>query len=150
MLMALGSILAVSSSFALLFYYSVLTVAWRVFDLQPLIFGTVYLTTVLRYPEAVFGLAAALVLVALGATFLIRAETRRNAGGKAPAVAARRRVLVAGRERERSREIKHIGDRFRRKPQRKSAHAPNNVGTGSSKAATCSCSTRTVQGDDVV
>jgi len=117
--------------------------------LAPLIFGTVYSTTVLRYPEAVFGLAAALVLVALGATFLIRAETRRNVKGKAPAVVARRRILVAERERGRSREIKHIGDRFR-KPQRKSARASSDVGTGSSKAATCSCSTRTVQGDDVV
>jgi len=104
---------------------------------------------VLRYPEAVFGLAAALVLVVLGATFLIRAETRRNLKGKAPAVAARRRILVAERERGHSWEIKHIGDRFR-KPQRKSARAPNDVGTGTSKAATCSCSTRTVQGDDVV
>ena len=103
----------------------------------------------LGYPEAVFGLAAALVLVALGATFLIRAETRRNVKGKAPVVAARRRILVAERERGRSREIKHIGDRFR-KPQRKSARASNDVGTGSSKAATCSCSTRTAMGDDVV
>lgn len=103
----------------------------------------------MRFPEAVFGLAAALVLVVLGATFLIRAETRRNLKGKAPAVAARRRIVVAERERGRSREIKHIGDRFR-KPQRKPTHAPNNVGAGTSKAATCSCSSRTVQGDDVV
>lgn len=101
------------------------------------------------FPEAVFGLAAALVLVVLGATFLIRAETRRNLKGKALAVAARRRIVVAERERGRSREIKHIGDRFR-KPQRKSAHAPSNVGMETSKAVTCSCSTPTVQGDDVV
>jgi len=68
--------------------------------LQPLIFGTVYSTTVARFPEAVFGLAAALVLVALGATFLIRTETRHNLKGKAPAATAvaRRRVLVAERE----------------------------------------------------
>ena len=79
----------------------------------------------------------------------LRAETRRNVKGKAPAVAARRRILVAECERGHSREIKHIGDRFR-KPQRKSARASNDVGTGTSKAATCSCSTRTVQGDDVV
>jgi len=104
---------------------------------------------VLRYPEAVFGLAAALVLLALGATFLIRAETRRNLKDKASAVAARRCILVAERERGRSREIKHIGDRFR-KPRRKSACASNDVGTGTSKAATCSSPTRTVQGDDVV
>jgi len=108
--------------------------------LAPLIFGTVYSTTVLRYPEAVFGLAAMLVLVALGATFLIRAEMRRNLKGKGPAVAARRRILVAERGRGRSQEIKHIGDRFR-EPQRKSAHALNDVGTGTSEAATCSCST---------
>ena len=87
--------------------------------------------------------------MALGATFLIRAEARRNVKGKAPAVAARRRILVAGRERGRSREIKHIGDRFR-KPQWKPVHASNDAGTGTSEAATCSCSTRAVRGDDVV
>jgi len=65
----------------------------------------------LRYPKAV--LAAALALAALSATFLVRAETRRNVKAKAPAVAARRRILVAERGRWRSREIKHIGDRFR-------------------------------------
>lgn len=109
----------------------------------------VYSITVLGFPEAVFGLAAALVLVALGATFLVRVETRRNLKGKAPVVAARRRILVAERERGRSREIKHIGDRFR-KPQRKSARASNGVGAGTSKAATCSSSTCAVQSDDVV
>jgi len=120
-----------------------------VFDLQPLIFGTVYSTTVARFPEAVFGLAAALVLVALGATFLIRTETRHNLKGKAPAATAvaRRRVLVAERERGRSRAIKHIGDRFR-KPARTSAPVPNHVGAGTNETA--ACSTSAVQSDEAV
>jgi len=119
--------------------------------LAPLIFGTVYSTTVARFPEAVFGLAAALVLVALGATFLIRTETlpTGNLKGKAPAATAvaRRRVLVAERERGRSRAIKHIGDRFR-KPARTSASVPDHVGAGTSE--TTACSTSAVQSDEAV
>jgi hypothetical protein len=103
-------------------------------------FGLVYSTTVARYPEAMFALAAALVLVALGATFLVRTEPPRVLKGKATAVSARRRILVAERERGRSRAVKHIGDRVR-KPPRPSAPAPNHLsaeasnGTASSSRA---------------
>jgi hypothetical protein len=116
---------------------------------QPLIFGMVYSTTVGRFPEAVFGLAAALVVVALGTTYLIRTETRHISKGKAPAAAAavRRRILVAERERGRSRTIKHIGDQVR-KPTRPSAPVPSNVVTGTSETSTCS--TLAVQSDEAV
>jgi hypothetical protein len=121
----------------------------RVSDLQPLIFGMAYSTTVGRFPEAVFGLAAALVVVALGATYLIRAETRHISKGKAPAAAAavRRHILAAERERGRSRTIKHIGDQVR-KPVRKSTPVPSNVGRGTSETA--SCSSLAIQSDDTV
>jgi len=108
--------------------------------LAPVMFGLVYSTTVARCPEAMFALAAALVLVALGATYLVRTEPPRVLKGKAPAVSTRRRVLVAERERGRSRAVKHIGDRLR-KPPRPSAPAPNhlsaeaNNGTASSSRA---------------
>ncbi|KAI9510741.1 MFS general substrate transporter [Russula earlei] len=95
--------------------------------LAPLMFGMVYSTTVAHFPEAIFALAAALVLVSLGSTFLVRTEPPRVWKGKAPAVAARHRILAPERERGRSRAIKHIGDRIR-KPARGSAPAPNNVG----------------------
>ncbi len=49
-------------------------------------FGVVYSTTVARFPEAVFALAAALVLVAFGTTFFIRTETPHVRKGKAPVV----------------------------------------------------------------
>lgn len=109
----------------------------------------VYSTTVARFPEAIFGVAAALVLVALSVTSLIRTETRRVSKGKAPAVPVRRRILVAERERGRSREIKHIGDRVR-KPARTvtSALVPNNAGAGTSKTAPRS--PLAVQGDGAV
>ena len=109
----------------------------------------VYSTTVGRFPEAVFGLAAALVLVALGATSLIRTETRHISKGKAPAAAAavRRRILIAERERGRSRTIKHIGDQVR-KPARTSTRAANDVSTGTSESVTCS--TLAVQSDEAV
>jgi hypothetical protein len=100
--------------------------------MQPLVFGVVYSTTVARFPEAVFALAAALVLVALGTTFLVRTEPPHVWKGKAPAAAARPRVLMPERERGRSRTIKHIGDRLRKPP------APNNVSAGASASTASS------------
>ncbi|KAI0303849.1 major facilitator superfamily domain-containing protein [Multifurca ochricompacta] len=81
--------------------------------LAPLLFGLIYSSTVARFPEAVFALAAVLVLIALSATFFIRSEPPRGWKGKAP-VDASRRVLGPERERGRSRVVKHIGDRVRK------------------------------------
>lgn len=143
MLTALGQILGVSPSSVPLapFLRFVLTVLCSYLDLQPLTFGMVYSTTVARFPEAVFALAAALVLVALGTTFLIRTEPPHVWKGKAPAAMARRRVLIPERERGRSRTVKHIGDRLR-KP------APNSVSAGAS--ASTASSSRAGPGDDAV
>jgi len=113
--------------------------------LQPLVFGVVYSTTVAHFPEAIFALAAALVFVALGTTFLVRTEPSHVWKGKAPAVVPRRRgviLAVPERERGRSRAIKHIGDRIR-KPARGSASTPNsnpdhNAGARESESATAS------------
>jgi hypothetical protein len=102
------------------------------------VFGVVYSTTVARFPEAVFALAAALVLVALGTTFLVRTEPPHVWKGKAPAAAARPRVVMPERERGRSRTIKHIGDRLH-KPQRACVPSPNIVSLGAS-ASTASSS----------
>jgi hypothetical protein len=111
--------------------------------IQPLLFGFVYSSTVARFPQAVFALAAALVLVALVATFFIRPEPQRVRKGKAPvavAVAAgRRRVLVSEFERGRSRVVKHIGDRVRKQAR---LHVPARDDTsaeGSETTASCSC-----------
>lgn len=92
-------------------------------------------------------LAAALVLVALGTTFLVRTKPPHVQKGKAPAVAIRRRVLVAERERGRSRAIKHIGDRVR-KPARASPSALDNVRAGTSESTTGS--SRSGAGDEAV
>jgi len=83
--------------------------------LAPLLFGFVYSSTVARFPQAVFALAVALVLVAFTATFFVRPEHQLTKKGKAPVVVAtgRRRVPVGDFERGRSRVIKHIGDRVR-------------------------------------
>ena len=94
-------------------------------------FGVVYSTTVARFPEAVFALAAALVLVALCTTFFVRNEPPQVWKGKAPAAAARRRLLMPERERGRSRTVKHIGDQLR-KP------TSNNVGAGASTSTASS------------
>ncbi|KAH9959658.1 major facilitator superfamily domain-containing protein [Russula dissimulans] len=110
--------------------------------LAPLFFGVVYSTTVARFPEAIFALAAALVFVTLGTTFLVRTEPPHVWKGKAPAVAPRSRGVVPTvheRERGRSRAIKHIGDRIR-KPARGSVPAPNsnsdhNIGARGSESA---------------
>ena len=149
MLTALGQILGVSSSSApglCSSNSSVLTTLCHILDLQPLIFGTVYSTTVAGFPEAIFALAAALVLMAFGTTFFVRTEPPLVWKGKAPAV-ARRQVLMPERERGRSRTIKHIGDRLR-KPPSASASAPSDVGTGAS--ASMASSSRTGPGDEVV
>ncbi len=52
----------------------------------------VYLTTVGPFPEAIFVLAAALVLASLGATSRIRTEAPHVWRGEAPASTSRRRV----------------------------------------------------------
>jgi hypothetical protein len=101
-------------------------------------FGVVYSTTVARFPEAVFALAAALVLVAFGTTFFIRTETPHVRKGRVPAVAPRRHrpVLILERERGRSRTVKHIGDRLRKPPL---ANAPlNNVSVEASASVASS------------
>lgn len=136
MLTAVGQILSVSSSSTPLaqFLQFVLIVLCSHLDLQPLTFGVVYSTTVARFPEAVFALAAALVLVALGMTFLVRTEPPHVWKGKAPAAVARRRVLIPERERGRSRTVKHIGDRLR-KPALNNASAGAGVSTASSSRA---------------
>lgn len=114
--------------------------------LAPLIFGFVYSSTVARFPEAVFAVAAALVLVAFVATFFVRLEPQRDRKGKAVAV-GRRRVLVADFERGRSRMVKHIGDRVRTEAR---LHVPSrdDVSAGGSET-TASCS-RPDPSDDVV
>ena len=106
-----------------------------------MIFGFVYSSTVARFPQAVFALAAALVLVAFVATFFIRPEPQRVRKGKAPVVVAagRRRVLVTDFERGRSRVVKHIGDRVRKQAR---LHVPARDGTStgpSETTASCSC-----------
>jgi hypothetical protein len=109
--------------------------------LGPLIFGIVYSTTVARFPEAVFALAAALVLVAFGTTFFIRNAPPHVRKGKAPAASAapRRPVLIPQRERGRSRTVKHIGDRLRNPPHANTATL-NNVNVGpSASTASSSC-----------
>jgi hypothetical protein len=115
-------------------------------------FGIVYSTTVARFPEAIFVLAAALVLVAFGATFLVRNESPRRRKGKAPAVAvvtARRRVQAPERERGRSRAVKHIGDRVR-KPASPLVPASNSVSTETSQSTTSSSGSSVGRSDDVV
>jgi hypothetical protein len=116
-------------------------------NFQPVIFGIVYSTTVARFPEAVFALAAALVLVAFGTMSFIRTEPPHVRKGKAPAAAPRRPVLIPERERGRSRTVKHIGDRLR-KPPLANTPTPNNVSVGPS-ASTASCS-RVGLGDEAV
>jgi hypothetical protein len=119
--------------------------------MQPVIFGIFYSTTVAYFPEAVFVLAAALVFVALSATFLIRTEPPRRWKGKAPAVAVatRRRVRAAERERGRSRVVKHIGDRTR-KPARPLVPTPDSVSAAASQS-TASCSSSSLgSSDDLV
>lgn len=116
--------------------------------MQPLIFGFVYSSTVARFPQAVFALAAALVLVAFTATFFVRLEPHRAKKGKAPVAVApgRRRVLVADLERGRSRVVKHIGDRVHTQAR---LHVPDRDETsvgGSEITASCSCGPN----DDVV
>jgi hypothetical protein len=118
--------------------------------MQPLLFGFVYSSTVARYPQAVFALAAALVLVAFSATFFVRPEPQRAKKGKAPVVVAtgRRRVLETDFERGRSRVVKHIGDRGRTQTR---LHVParDDISAGSSEA-TPSCSYPRPSDDDVV
>ncbi|KAH9972761.1 major facilitator superfamily domain-containing protein [Lactifluus volemus] len=119
--------------------------------LAPVIFGIFYSTTVAYFPEAVFVLAAALVFVALSATFLIRTEPPRRWKGKAPAVAVatRRRVRAAERDRGRSRVVKHIGDRTR-KPARPLVPTPDSVSAAASQS-TASCSSSSLgSSDDLV
>ena len=102
-------------------------------------FGIVYSTTVARFPEAVFALAAALVLVAFGTTSFIRTEPLHVRKGKAPAVAPRRPMLIPERERGRSRTVKHIGDRLR-KPALANTPTPNTMSVGpSASSASSSC-----------
>lgn len=115
--------------------------------LGPLIFGIVYSTTVARFPEAVFALAAALVLVAFGITFFIRTAPPHVRKGKVPVTVPRRPVLIPERERGRSRTVKHIGDRLRKPPLANTA-TPNNVGVGPSTSTTSS--SRVGQGDEAV
>jgi hypothetical protein len=110
-------------------------------------FGIVYSTTVARFPEAVFALAAALVLVAFGTTFFIRTEPPHVRKGKAPVAAPRRPVLIPERERGRSRTVKHIGDRLR-KPPLANAATPNNVSVG--PCASTASSSRVGLGDEGV
>jgi hypothetical protein len=113
--------------------------------MQPVMFGIVYSTTVARFPEAVFALAAALVFVAFGITYFIRTEPPPQVRkGKAPAAAAprcpRRPVLLIPEwERGRSRTVKHIGDRPRKPPLANTATA-NNVSVGPSASTTASSS----------
>ncbi|KAH9034417.1 major facilitator superfamily domain-containing protein [Lactarius hengduanensis] len=109
--------------------------------LAPLIFGFVYSGTVARFPEAVFALAAALVLVAFTATFFVRPEHRRVRKGKAPVAVAvgRRRVLVADFERGRSRVVKHIGDRGRTQTRSHVAARDDISARGSETTPSCSC-----------
>lgn len=116
--------------------------------MQPLIFGFVYSSTVADFPQAVFALAAAFVLVAFTATFFVRPEPHRAKKGKVPVavVPGRRRVLVADFERGRSRVVKHIGDRVRTQAR---LHVPARDDTsagGSEITASCSCG----PSDDVV
>jgi hypothetical protein len=114
-------------------------------NLQPIMFGIVYSTTVARFPEAVFALAAALVLVAFGTTYFIRTEPPPQVRkGKAPTVVAPRGprrpvLLIPERERGRSRTVKHIGDRLR-KPPLTNAPTPYNVSVGPSASTTASSS----------
>jgi hypothetical protein len=115
--------------------------------LGPLIFGIVYSTTVARFPEAVFALAAALVLVAYATTSFIRTEPPHVRKVKAPAAAPRRPVLIPERERGRSRTVKHIGDRLR-KPPLANTPTPNNVSVGPS--ASTASSSRVGLGDEAV
>lgn len=106
-----------------------------------MIFGFVYSSTVARFPQAVFALAAALVLVAFAATFFVRPDPQRVSKGKARvAVAAgRRRVLVTEFERGRSRVVKHIGDRVRKQARlHVSARDDSSVGV-SETTTSCSC-----------
>ena len=116
--------------------------------LGPVIFGIVYSTTVARFPEAVFALAAALVLVALSTTYFIRTEPppQHARKGKAPAAAAapRRRpvLLIPERERGRSRTVKHIGDRLRKPPLAANTPTSNGVSVGSSASASTASSSR--------
>jgi len=86
---------------ALLGGLSMLTALGQI--LGPVMFGIVYSTTVARFPEAVFALAATLVLMAFGTTSFIRTELPHVRKGKAPAEAPRRPVLIPERERGRSR-----------------------------------------------
>ena len=137
MLTALGQILGVSPSFIthpLICSDSPMPCL----NLQPLMFGIVYSTTVARFPEAVFAIAAALVLVAFGTTFFIRTAPPQARKGKTPAIVPRRPVLIPERERGRSRTVKHIGDRLRKPPLANTA-PPNNMGVGPS-ASTASSS----------
>ena len=109
--------------------------------MQPLIFGFVYSSTVARFPQAVFALAAALVLVAFVATVFVRPEHPRDTKGKAPVViaAGRCRVPVTDFERGRSRVVKHIGDRVRT-PARLHGPARDYTSTWDSETtASCSC-----------
>jgi len=115
--------------------------------LGPVLFGIVYSTTVARFPEAVFALAAALVLVAFGTTYFIRTELPHVRKGKAPAAVPRRPVLIPERERGRSRTVKHIGDRLR-KPPLANTPTPNNVSVGPSASTTSS--SRVCLGDEAV
>jgi hypothetical protein len=72
MLTALGQILGVRNPISLLskicFDDSSCALCLFFENLQPVMFGIVYSTTVACFPEAVFALAAALVLVAFGST----------------------------------------------------------------------------------
>ncbi|KAF8490146.1 MFS general substrate transporter [Russula emetica] len=103
MLTALGQILGVCP----IFHYPPSNMFWQSYALslncQPVMFGIVYSTTVARFPEAVFALAATLVLMAFGTTSFIRTELPHVRKGKAPAEAPRRPVLIPERERGRSR-----------------------------------------------
>lgn len=140
MLTALGQILGVSSSFIthpLICSDS----SMSCMILQPVIFGIVYSTTVARFPEAVFALAAALVLVAFGTTFFIRNAPPHVRKGKAPVAnaAPRRPVLIPERERGRSRTVKHIGDRLRKPPPANTTTLNNVKVEPSASTASSSC-----------
>lgn len=118
--------------------------------LAPLLFGFVYSSTVARFPQAVFALAAGLVLVAFSATFFVRPEPEHAKKGKAPVVVAkaRRRVVVADFERGRSRVVKHIGDRGRTQTR---LHVPARDDISAvSGETTPSCSYPRPSDDDVV
>jgi hypothetical protein len=147
MLTALGQILGVSPFFITHPLICSDSPMPCLLNLQPLMFGIVYSTTVARFPEAVFALAAALVLVAFVTTSFIRTEAPHVRKGKAPAVAPRRPVLIPERERGRSRTVKHIGDRLR-KPPPANTPTPNHVSVGPS--ASTASSSRVGLGDEAV